>query len=132
MKFYKEEISGADKPRYLFAVGTDEMKLIKSLLEHAIEHIPQDFFPDSIKRNRIKTMLNEFDKSILDTNTNKIPKDTHKDCISKEDVEIEIQKILEPYFIQHDGGNYDDQNELIIKISIDIAKLLSKPKEDKE
>jgi len=116
MKFYKEEISGADKPRYLFAVGTDEMKLIKSLLEHAIEHIPQDFFPDSIKRNRIKTMLNEFDKSILDTNTNKIPKDTHKDFIRKEELSVAKLAAYEEGFnngLKEDCISKKEHNKLI-------------------
>ena len=77
---------------------------------------------------------NKLKDGVLDKAKEEIEKvfTPNSQAISKEDVEIEIQKILEPYFIQHDGGNYDDQNELIIKISIDIAKLLSKPKEDKE
>lgn len=62
MKLYKEEISGADKKRILFAVGIDEIKLMFGILTKALLSWPigKDWKPDSNRLRSIVRELREF------------------------------------------------------------------------
>jgi len=63
MKFIKDELSGAGKPRYMFALGKHEAKIMLSLLRKAKAHTPK--LLETIKlHGRLNNMISEIEKSV--------------------------------------------------------------------
>ena len=63
MKFIKDELSGAGKTRYLYALGKSEAKVLLGLLKKAKIYTPKIF--DTIKlHGQINNMISVIEKSL--------------------------------------------------------------------
>lgn len=62
MKIYKEEIAGSDKKRILFAVGTEEVRMLFALLNTASRYFPSglEWTQDRARLTNILKALGNF------------------------------------------------------------------------
>ncbi len=63
MKYIKEEISGRDVVRYVFALGKSEAGILHALLEKAIKYMPRTLKTQTTEA-RMRNMAKEISKAI--------------------------------------------------------------------